>query len=221
MKNYISILMLICFASFSNAQNDFDSQWKAVTKFENEGLTKSASELVEEIYLSAIEKKDKQQKIKALLYKSKYMLTLEEEAQLNIVNLFKTEIDNSDDLVTKHLLENMLATMYWQYFQQNRYKFYNRTKTEEKISADFQTWDLETLFNEIHVYYQRSLANGILLQQEPLSNYKTLLIEAKNSKNIRPKLFDLLSHNALEFYKTDENSITQPAYKFRMDKSEY
>ena len=221
MKNYISILMLICFASFSNAQNDFDSQWKAVTKFENEGLTKSASELVEEIYLSAIEKKDKQQKIKALLYKSKYMLTLEEEAQLNIVNLFKTEIDNSDDLVTKHLLENMLATMYWQYFQQNRYKFYNRTKTEEKISADFQTWDLETLFNEIHVYYQRSLANGILLQQEPLSNYKTLLIEAKNSKNIRPKLFDLLSHNALEFYKTDENSITQPAYKFSIDKSEY
>lgn len=221
MKNYISILMLISFASFSNAQNDFDSQWKSVTKFENEGLTKSASELVEEIYLSAIEKKDKQQKIKALLYKSKYMLTLEEEAQLNIVNLFKTEIDNSDDLVTKHLLENMLATMYWQYFQQNRYKFYNRTKTEEKISADFQTWDLETLFNEIHVYYQRSLANGILLQQEPLSNYKTLLIEAKNSKNIRPKLFDLLSHNALEFYKTDENSITQPAYKFSIDKSEY
>jgi uncharacterized protein YfaS (alpha-2-macroglobulin family) len=213
--------MLISFASFSNAQNDFDSQWKSVTKFENEGLTKSASELVEEIYLSAIEKKDKQQKIKALLYKSKYMLTLEEEAQLNIVNLFKTEIDNSDDLVTKHLLENMLATMYWQYFQQNRYKFYNRTKTEEKISADFQTWDLETLFNEIHVYYQRSLANGILLQQEPLSNYKTLLIEAKNSKNIRPKLFDLLSHNALEFYKTDENSITQPAYKFSIDKSEY
>ena len=213
--------MLICFASFSNAQNDFDSQWKAVTKFENEGLTKSASELVEKIFKSAIDKKDKQQQIKALLYKSKYMLTLEEDAQLNIVNLFKAEIDNSDDLVTKHLLENMLATMYWQYFQQNRYKFYNRTKTEEKVSDDFRTWDLETIFNEIHVYYQRSLANGILLQQEPLSNYKILLIEVENSKKFRPKLFDLLSHNALEFYKTDENSITQPAYKFSIDKAEY
>ena len=74
--------MLICFASFSNAQDNFDSQWKAVTKFENEGLTKSAADLVEDIYKSAIKEKDKQQRIKALLYKSKYMLTLEEEAQL-------------------------------------------------------------------------------------------------------------------------------------------
>ena len=221
MKNYISILMLICFASFSNAQNDFDSQWEAVKKFENEGLTKSAADLVAEIYKSAVNKKDKQQRIKALLYKSKYMLTLEEEAQLNIVNLFKAEIETSDT-VTKHLLENLLATMYWQYFQQNRYQFYNRTKTENKVDdVDFRTWDLETLFNEIHVYYQRSLDNGILLQQEALSNYKTLIVEVENSKIFRPTLYDLLSHNALEFYKTDENSITQPTYKFSIDSNDF
>lgn len=213
--------MLICFASFSNAQNDFESQWKAVTKLENEGLTKSASDLVEEIYKSAITKKDKQQQIKALLYKSKYMLTLEEDAQLNIVNLFKAEIETSE-VVTKHVLENMLATMYWQYYQQNRYKFYNRTKTETKVDdVDFRTWDLETLFNEIHVYYQRSLENGILLQLEPLSNYKMLITEAENSKELRPTLYDLLNHNALAFYKTDENSITQPAYKFLIDNEEF
>jgi uncharacterized protein YfaS (alpha-2-macroglobulin family) len=216
MKNYISMLVIICFASFSNAQNDFDRQWEAVAKFENDGLTKSAADLVAEIYTLAINKKDKQQRIKALLYKSKYMLTLEEEAQLNIVNLFITEIKTSDT-VTKHLLENLLATMYWQYFQQNRYQFYNRTKTSEKVNDDFTTWDLETLFNEIHVYYQRSLDNGLLLQQEPLNHYKTLLLEAENSKDFRPSLYDLLSHNALEFYKTDENSITQPAYKFSID----
>ncbi|WP_400081001.1 alpha-2-macroglobulin family protein [Winogradskyella sp. R77965] len=221
MKNYITILMLICFASFTHAQNDFDSHWKAVTKFENEGLTKSASDLVEEIYKSAISKKDKQQQIKALLYKSKYMLTLEEDAQLNIINLFKAEIETSD-IVTKHVLENMLATMYWQYFQQNRYKFYNRTQTESKVDdVDFRTWDLETLFNEIHVYYQRSLENGILLQLEPLDNYKTLIVEAENSKDFRPTLYDLLNHNALEFYKTDENSITQPAYKFTIDNKDF
>lgn len=155
MKNYISILMLICFASFSNAQNDFENQWKEVTKLENEGLTKSASDLVETIYKKAVKAENKQQSIKALLHISKYMLTLEEDAQLNIVNRFKSEIDSTKNLVTKHLLENMLATMYWQYFQQSRYQFYNRTKTTEKVSDDFRTWDLETIFNEIHTYYQR------------------------------------------------------------------
>lgn len=222
MKTYISILMLICFASFSNAQNDFDSQWEKVTELEKEGLTKSAAELVNTIYKTASEAKNKQQQIKALLHKSKYMLVLEEEAQLNIVNLFKSEIEATDNIVTKHLLENMLATMYWQYFQQNRYKFYNRTKTTEKVdNVDFRTWDLETLFQEIHFYYQQSLKNGLLLQQEALEKYSLLLHEAEDSKTYRPTLYDLLSHNALQFYKTTENSITQPAYKFKIDNSEF
>ena len=217
MKNYISILMLICFASFSNAQNEFENQWKEVDKLESEGLTKSASDLVETIYQKAIKTKNTQQRIKALLHISKYMLILEEDAQLNIVNRFKSEIESSKSNVTKPLLENMLATMYWQYFQQNRYQFYNRTKTSQKVSDDFRTWDLQTLFSEIHTYFQRSLSNDTLLQQELLTNYSTLLIEQDNSKDYRPTLYDLLSHNALNFYKTDENSITQPAYKFSID----
>ncbi|MBU2928771.1 alpha-2-macroglobulin family protein [Winogradskyella psychrotolerans] len=217
MKNYISLLMIICFASFSNAQNDFEDQWKEVTKLETEGLTKSASDVVETIYKKATKAKNTEQRIKALLHISKYLLILEEEAQLTIVNRFKTEIEASSDLITKHLLENMLATMYWQYFQQSRYQFYNRTKTSEKVSDDFRTWDLETIFNEIHTYYQRSLQHADVLQKESLHNYSQLLNEAENSKDYRPTLYDLLSHNALEFYKTDENSITQPSYKFTIE----
>ncbi|MDC1504875.1 MG2 domain-containing protein [Winogradskyella sp.] len=221
MKNYISLLMIICFANFTNAQDDFNNQWKAIEKFEQEGLTKSAADQVDVIYTNALLQNNKQQRIKALLYKSKYLLTLEEDAQLKIVNLFISEIETSKDIVTKHVLENMLATMYWQYFQQNRYQFYNRTKTTTKVNDDFRTWDLETLFEEIHTHFQRSLQNGLLLQQEPISNYKTLLVTFINSKNYRPTLYDLLSHNALEFYKTDENSITQPAYKFIIDEASY
>ncbi|NNE33047.1 MAG: alpha-2-macroglobulin [Winogradskyella sp.] len=217
MKTHFSIFLLLFFTTIINAQTNLDSKWEKVTALEKEGLTKSAAKLVNEIYEDATAANNKQQQIKALLHKSKYMLTLEEDAQLNIVNLFKAEIDATQNIVTKHLLENMLATLYWQYFQQNRYKFYNRTNTTEKVSDDFRTWDLETLFNEIHVYYQRSLENGLLLQQEPLSAYTILLNEAKNSQTYRPTLFDLLSHNALEFYKTDENSINQPTYKFKLD----
>ncbi|MCA0153996.1 alpha-2-macroglobulin family protein [Winogradskyella vincentii] len=221
MKNFISIIMLICFATFTNAQNNNDKQWKEVTKLEEKGLTKSASELVDEIYNSAVKDGLSQERIKALLYKSKYMLILEEEAQLNIINLFKQEIENSNNVIDKRILENMIATLYWQYFKQNRYQFYNRTTTSVKVSDDFRTWDLQTLFNEIHTYYQSSLKNGLILQQEPLDKYRTLLVESKGSKDYRPTLFDLINHNALEFYKTDENSITKPSYKFSIDNVEY
>ena len=174
MKNLIAILMLICFATITNAQNNFDNQWKDVSKLEKDGLTQSASDLVDDIYEAAVKLKNKPQQIKALLHKSKYMLILEEDAQLAIVNRFKSEIDKAEKIATKRLLENMLATLYWQYFQQNRYQFYERSRTDEKVSEDFRTWDLETLFNEIHSYYQRSLQNGILLQQQKLEDYPLL-----------------------------------------------
>ncbi len=209
--------MIICFAFFSNAQNKEENQWKEVDQLEKKGLTKSASDLVKTIYNNALEENNKKQRIKALLYTSKYMLVLEEDAQFNIVNRFKNEINRINDTTTKQLLENMLATMYWQYYQDNRYKFYNRSKTTNKTSDDFRTWDLETLFNEIHIHYQRSLQNDLLLQKAPLTDYSTLLNEVKNSKEYRPTLYDLLSHNALSFYKTDENGITQPANKFTID----
>ncbi|WP_425077466.1 alpha-2-macroglobulin family protein [Psychroserpens sp. S379A] len=218
MKLITNILMILCFANFSEAQssNDFESLWKEVTKYESEGLPKSALNVVETISELAKTEKNTSQEIKALLHKSKYMLTLEEDAQLNIVEDFKTNISNNE-APTKNILENMLATMYWQYFQQHRYQFYNRTNTSEKVNNDFRTWDLQTLFTEIHTYYQRSLQNGLLLQQASLSDYKEIIHEQDGSKAFRPTLYDLLSHNALEFYKTPEHSISKPAYKFEID----
>ena len=213
--------MLICFASFSSAQsNYYETQWKKVQKLENDGLSKSASELVDQIYTRAKNDDNTAQKIKALLHQSKYLQILEEDSQLTIINKFKSEIESSD-IVTKQVLENLLANLYWQYFKQNRYKFYDRSKTDVKASDDFRTWDLTTLFTEIHRYFDRSLQNGLLLQQESLDKYDAILKTVKNSKDYRPTLFDFLSHNALDFYKTSENSITQPSYKFNIDSTDF
>ncbi|MFK7782038.1 MG2 domain-containing protein [Psychroserpens sp.] len=217
MKLITNILMILCFANFSTAQsNDFEKLWKDVAKYEADGLPKSALKVVETISELAKTTNNSTQLIKSLLHKSKYMLTLEEDAQLKIVEDFKNTISKSKT-PQKNILENILATMYWQYFQQHRYQFYNRTNTAEKVDDDFRTWDLKTLFTEIQTYYQRSLENGLLLQQEQLSDYKEILIEQNDSKVLRPTLYDLLSHNALSFYKTSENSMSKPAYKFEIE----
>ncbi|WCO00976.1 alpha-2-macroglobulin family protein [Psychroserpens ponticola] len=217
MKLMTNIIMILCFANFAAAQSDgFDKLWKDVLKHESDGLPKSALKVVETITELAKTKNNTPQQIKALLHKSKYLLTLEEDAQLKIVEDFKTEISKSKS-PTKNILENMLATMYWHYFQQHRYQFYNRTNTSEKVDADFRTWDLQTLFTEIQTYYQSSLQNGLILQQTQLSEYKDIIQEENGSKVFRPTLFDLLSHNALQFYTTNENSISKPAYKFEID----
>ncbi|OBX27141.1 alpha-2-macroglobulin family protein [Gelidibacter algens] len=222
MKHIIAFSMVILFANFAQAQSkSYENLWKQVEKLDTEGLPKSALEVVEQISKLAVADKNTSQHIKSLLYQSKYALVLEEDAQLKIINNFKSQITTSE-IPTKYILENMLANLYWQYFQENRYQFYNRTSTESKVDTeDFRTWDLRTLFEEIDSHYQNSLKNGLILQQTPLANSDDLLQKEKDSKLYRPTLFDFLNHNALEFYQTDENSITQPAYKFIIDTPKY
>lgn len=217
MKKLTSILLMILFSTILNAQENYKSLWQKVENFEAENLPKSALKVVDDIYAKADKEQNSPQTIKCLFYKSKFTLVLEENAQLKIINEFKQQIAKNK-FPTKNVLENILANLYWQYFQQHRWQFYNRTETQNKVdSNDFRTWDLNTLFSEIHSYYQESLENGLLLQQTDITSFKEILSSSKDSKEYRPTLYDFLAHNALQFYKTSENNITKPAYQFKLD----
>ncbi|APZ45090.1 alpha-2-macroglobulin [Polaribacter reichenbachii] len=222
MKKIITtLLMLILFSTISTAQNNYDNLWLQVEKFEVEDLPKSALKIVEEIYTKAEKENNSPQIIKSLFYKSKFALTLEEDAQLKIINSFKKQIASSN-FPTKNILENILANLYWQYYNQNRYKFYNRTKTSHKINTDdFRTWDLDTLFKEINGYFNVSLGDEKALQKIEIEAFSDILHIQKTTKKYTPTLFDFLAQNALNFYKTSENSITRPAYKFIIDKPDF
>tara|TARA_R110002049_G_scaffold206269_1_gene376775 strand:+ start:13357 stop:19920 length:6564 start_codon:yes stop_codon:yes gene_type:complete len=223
MKQLSALLMIIFFANFSNAQQpkDYKDSWDKVSQFEIDGLPKSALKIVEDIQKQATKDENHPQLVKTMLFKGKFALVLEEDAHLSIINDFKKQIEISS-FPTKNILENILANLYWQYFNQNKWQFYNRTKTSEKVDAtDFRTWDLQTLFNEIHLHFQKSLQNGLMLQQEKLETYEVLLDEQKDSKIYRPTLFDFLNHQTLDFYKTNETQITKPAYKFEIDNPDF
>ena len=213
--------MILLFSSTITAQSGkYDScqdQWKIVEQFELKGLPKSALAEVEKIYKKAKRTKNHPQLIKTLLYKSKFALTLEENAQLNIINELKKEIAENN-FPTKNILQSILADLYWQYFQQNRWKFYNRTSTSEKVdTTDFRTWDLQTIFEETHKHYQKSLENALESQQIHLDQFNDIITVQSGSRLYRPKLYDLLAHRAIDFYKTDERNINRPAYKFEIE----
>ena len=216
-----TIIMIFLFSLTSNAQNDFEKLWTQVEKLEVDGLPKSALQIVEEIYAKAEKTDNSPQIIKSLFYKSKFALTLEEDAQLQVIQNFKKHI-GKNQAPTKNVLENVLANLYWQYFTQNRYKFYNRTKTQVKIDInDFRTWDLDTLFEEIHMYFKASLKEEKLLQKINIEEFSDILQLQKTAKIYTPTLFDFLANNALNFYKSPENSITKPSYQFTIDNPNY
>ncbi|PKP14499.1 MAG: alpha-2-macroglobulin [Bacteroidetes bacterium HGW-Bacteroidetes-3] len=223
-KIALTLSVIILFSLNVKAQqvyHNYDDLWKKVIKFEESNLPKSALTEVEKIYATAKKENNAPQLIKTLLFKSKYALILEEDAQLNIINSFNTEISTTE-FPAKNILENMLANLYWQYYQQNSYKFYNRTTTESKVdAADFRTWDLQTIFAEIHLHFQNSLQNEVLEQKTDLVKFDAILELQKDSKIFRPTLYDFLSHNALDFYKSSETSIANPVYKFEISNEKY
>ncbi len=221
MKKLIAVTMILLFANFINAQSSYKSEWNKVSEYENNGLPKSALVEIEKIYHKAKIENNATQVIKCVLYKSKYALTLEENAQLKIINDIKSEIENAK-APEKNMLESILANLYWQYFQQNRYQFYNRTNTAKKVDeTDFRTWDLHTIFEEIHTHHQHALQDALILQQTDLSQFNEVLHLQKGSKKYRPTVYDFIANKALEFYKTGESNLAQPNYKFEIDKEEF
>ncbi|WP_298422320.1 alpha-2-macroglobulin family protein [uncultured Kordia sp.] len=221
MKNILTIFMIVLFSQFSNAQQEYSNLWKEVERLEKKGLTKSAFERVSEISKRAKRDRNNPQIIKTFLKKASYQMILEEDAQLTIVNDLKAEIA-TQSFPSKNILQSILGTIYWEYFSGSRYLFYNRTETSEKVDAnDFRTWDLQTLFKEIHKHFDASFENATQLQKLDLSEFDVILHTEKDSKIYRPTVYDLLAHNALKFYKSDENNLASPAYAFVIDDPEY
>ena len=109
MKKTLTLIAIVIAVQFSMGQeNNYDSLWKQVEKHESDRMTKSALDVVESIAKKAKADNNSPQAVKALLYLSKYTMTLEEDAMLSIVNDFKSEFSTSD-FPPKDVVESYLA----------------------------------------------------------------------------------------------------------------
>ena len=199
---------------------DYDKHWSDVEALKQNGLPKSALKIVEEIYQHAKSENNTPQIIKSILYKFRLKSEYEEDFQIKVIEELKDQIKNSGEL-EKQILHSILAEFYWDYFQRNRYKFYNRTIVEDFKQNDISTWDLKKVMEEIFSNYLLSLKNPEILKTSPLNDFDIILKKEDNSQHFRPTLFDLLAHRAVDFFKNDENSLTKPVNVFSIDKVEY
>ncbi|HTE24692.1 MG2 domain-containing protein, partial [Flavitalea sp.] len=195
----------------------YSSEWKKIdTLVMKQGLTKSALTAVNNIYNSAIKEGNETQVVKALIYQ----VMLEENITENSRADGIIKLEKNLPLVkepARSVLNNIIAEKYWRYFQENRWKFYNRTATNTDFKKDDpETWAPEDFHAAINKYYLASLKNEKQLQSTPLTPFEAILIKG-NIRKLRPTLYDLLAHRALKYFKNDERTITKPAYSFEID----
>jgi uncharacterized protein YfaS (alpha-2-macroglobulin family) len=219
LKIKYTIAIIGLFFSLSlNAQvmQDYKKEWTNVETAEKKGLTKTASAEANKIFAAATKENNTPQTIKAAIAIMRFRAMVEEEHQENNVFYIDTLIATAKAPAT-NILYSMQAELLHSYFNNNRWRFYNRTEQVTENAMDIATWSLGKLQKTIIDKYQQSLTNATLLKQTNVKAYDAIVIKGKNTENLRPTLYDFLAHRALTYFTNDERSITQPAYKFTID----
>lgn len=198
----------------------YAKEWQKVDSLANKGLNKSALEVVNGIYDKAKSENNAPQFVKAIIHRMKFEQYMEEYSLVKALNKLNEEAKAAKYPV-KPILQSMIAESYWSYYQQNRYRFYNRTETVNFENDDITTWDLKTIFSKVVENYQASLESTDSLKRTPLNIYDEILVKQSNSRKFRPSLYDFLAHRAVDFYQNEEPDITRPAYKFEINSESY
>ena len=221
LKKILLALVLVAGTAFplmAQPNNNYEKNWKAVEAFEKKGLTKSALKEVLAIYNMAVKDRNDAQQIKSCLYQVKYRNMVEEDSHENNIFFIDTLIEKAKT-PAKNILQSMQAEMFWQYLQNNRWKFYNRTKLANEKSKDISTWSIDKLYAVISDLYMASLGNSTLLKSTRLDDFDPVIIKGTNTRQLRPTLYDFLGHRALDFFINDEEGLTKPAYQFKINEA--
>jgi hypothetical protein len=200
---------------------NYEKAWQEAKEFENKGLPESALKVVNTIYEQAKKEENAPQLVKAVIHQLKFTDYKEENAFVKNLNRLREEA-NTATFSTKPLLHSMLAEMYWQYYQNNRYRFNERSEVANVEQDDIETWSLTKIIEEIFQQYNLSLQEPDKSKATSIGIYEEVLHSGnKKGRSYRATLFDFLAHRALSFTLGDEASITKPVNAFVLDREEY
>lgn len=218
MRAGIFTILFLLSASFTSiaqrTDTAFQKEWLAIdTLIAKNDLTKTALEKVTIVYQKAKQRNLPAQVIKSLVYQ--YTLTdrITTNQPNHIFKSIQAEITQSKDEIQKAILYSLLAKQYRRYYEEHRWELINRKNTAKQVKEDIATWSMDDFVTAINSYFLLSLKNRTALQQQKIENYDAVVISG-NSRSLRPTLFDLLAHEALDYFKSGDIFSTRPVQTF-------
>ena len=208
-------------ASIINAAAAAPSRaWRTVDSLISDGLTKTALDTVEILFGSAKKNGDSEQMVKCLIYRMRLESYREEDAFVKACDRLRAEIPVAP-FPASAILQSMLGECYRQYYLNNRRQFLSRSETVDFKNDDMHTWDLRTIIEQMTGAFTRSLEDVDRLKAVRLDDFGAAIIVHRDDSRLRPTLYDLLVHRALDFYSTGENELTRPSYEFTLTSADF
>ncbi|MFT3676958.1 MAG: alpha-2-macroglobulin family protein [Chitinophagaceae bacterium] len=195
----------------------YEKEWKKVEEFVKKQLPQSALAEVKKIKALAIKDRAEAQQLKCLIFMAGLQTELQEDNKQQAILDLEKELPGASP-TAKAILQSLQAELYWQKFLELRWRLYDRSNTVDFKKDDINTWTTDDFHKKISALYLQSLSQEKLLQGTKLEPYDAILVKG-NSRHLRPTLWDLLAHRALEYFKNDERNISKPAYAFEINQA--
>lgn len=172
--------------------------WIRIDSLESEGLYRSALLLTEKVYFQAKEQADAETEIKALIYRLKYIQTLEEDGQIAAITTLEKELPD-ERLVQGSIKYSMLAELYYRYYSANRWQISQNPMEDKGADQPMKNWSPERFYRIILDQYELSLR-----KEEQLASVRVGSLPGLWKGNLadtinKPGLYDVLISRALDF----------------------
>lgn len=218
----LGLLLLPQTAHAATTKADPPDPWKAVDEAIKAGKPRTALDLIAPIQDSALATKNWGVAARAIARTAQLEASLEGHRPEEGILRLNAALEKAPAEI-KPLLQALQADWYWAYFQRNRWRFMQRSRTGEAPGNDFTTWDLPRLFSEIDRTFARALSAEAVLKNTPISQFSDALSKGTMPDAQRPTLYDFIAFKALEFYTSGEQAGAKPetALEFYADQPVY
>ncbi|MDR1983329.1 MAG: carboxypeptidase-like regulatory domain-containing protein [Prevotellaceae bacterium] len=207
---YVILIAILACIPLLKAQTD-DEKWIEINMLFADGLYKSAIEKLDVIYKKSLSNKDDVQFLKSIIYRIACQKYIDENITVSTVNALRNDLQKARSDISRALINSLLGEAFWNYYKQNRWKYYNRTDVnDDKSNTDIATWSLDRIFDECIAAYKRSTEPFDVLCKTNVDYIGDILIENKENRKYQPTLYDFLSHRAITMLGNSEIRVTKP-----------
>lgn len=191
--------------------------WKEVDSLINKGLTKSASEKILEIADKSLEANDQVNWVKAVLRYNQVVANNEEDSGIRSLERLQDALKKAEQPAAS-ILHTALAENYKSYLEQNLWQLGNRPELQTRPDS-LAEWNVRHFIETINDHFQKSIEwNG--LSTIPVADYAGILSGDNSTDTLRPTLYDVLVHHAIDYYLTGQSFLVDPVNSFSLTTKE-
>ena len=197
----------------------YDEMWLEVGRLRDDGLTESALSRCDDVIKKAVAEGNSAQHLKGLIHRIYFVNQREEDSFLKAISEME-KLAASAEVLLSAVASSATAELYWWYYQNNRWTILERTELKDK-TGDITTWTAGRIIEKIGYYYGNSIINKEALQKTGPEVFDPVWLKGQGGRILRPTLYDVLIHRAIDFYSNGEAGIAIPSDQFRINRELY